>query len=140
MIETAYEISKIYNPEFIKDENNKKLIQILSKVVYEYKNKLNIIDDPNKNFHGSRDFYNLIKSVVKRLKNKKNCNIIDEVFFSIESNYNGIIKQNKCDSSKRIENEFIKEYNPSVINQIKFNKFHVKQFIENNINDNECRF
>jgi len=140
MIETANEITKIYNPSFIKDENNKKLIQILSNVIYEYKNKLNISGDPNKNFHGSRDFYNLIKSIVKRLNNKKNYNIIDEVFFSIECNYNGIIKQKECNSSKRIEEEFIKQYNPSLKNEIKFNKFHIEECIANNINENENRF
>ena len=84
MINTAYEISKVYSKSFITDENNKKLLEILSEVVYKYKLKLNNEQDPNKNFHGTRDYYNLIKSVVRNIINKKDCNPIHEVFFSLK--------------------------------------------------------
>ena len=138
MINTAYEISKIYSKSFIADENNAKLLKILSEVVYKYKLKLNNEQDPNKNFHGTRDFYNLIKSVVRNITNKKDCNPINEVFFSIESNYNGLLKQNECVSTRELEKEFIKNY--PFENQNNFNIFNIRQLIGNNIIENESRF
>ena len=72
-----------------------------------YKLKLNNEKDENKNFHGTRDYYNLIKSVVRNILNKKDCNPIEEVFLSIESNNNGLLKQNECCSAKALEKEFI---------------------------------
>jgi len=62
----------------------------------------------------------------------------DEVFLSIESNYNGLIKENDSFSSKTIEKEFIKYY--PLQNQNKFNKFNIMKLIRNNIKDNESRY
>jgi hypothetical protein len=138
MFKIAVEISKIYNKSFIIEENNEKLLKNLSKAVYNYKLKLNNEKDENKNFHGTRDYYNLIKSVVRNILNKNDCNPIEEVFFSIESNYNGLLKQNECCSAKALEKEFIKNYPKE--NQNKFNIFSIRQLIANNINDNESRF
>ena len=57
--------------------------------------------------------------------NKKDCNLIDEVFFSIECNYNGLFKSNESSSSKAIEKELIKNY--PLENENKFNKFNIIQ-------------
>ena len=138
MYNTAVEISKIYSKSFIADESNENLLKNLSEVVFNYKLKLNNEKDENKNFHGTRDYYNLIKSVVRNILNKKDCNPIEEVFFSIESNYNGLLKQNECYSAKALEKEFIKKY--PIENQNKFNIFNIRELIANNINDNESRF
>ena len=142
MIETANELSRIYNKTFIIDENNSKLINNLSKVVYRYKKKLNDIKDPNRYFHGTRDFYNMIKTVVRNIikKNDKNLNpnILQEAFFSVECNYNGLIINNESSSSKSIENELIKLY--PLEKNLKVNQFNIMDCIINNINDFESRF
>ncbi len=138
MIDTAFEISKIYSKSFITEEKYENLIKYLSKAVYKYKKGLFESKDINRNFHGTRDFYNLIKSVVRNILNKKDCNLIDEVFFSIECNYNGLFKNNESSSSKAIEKELIKNY--PLENENKFNKFNIIQLITNNIKDNESRY
>jgi hypothetical protein len=64
----------------------------LSEAVFNYKSNLNKEKDENKNFHEIRDYYNLIELIVRKILNKKDCNPIEEVFFLIESNYNGLLK------------------------------------------------
>ena len=61
MFDTANEIVKIYDSLFVDKEENKKLIKDISQAVYKYKIYLNQSLNNNKYFHGSRDFYNLIK-------------------------------------------------------------------------------
>ena len=140
MINTAFEISKIYSKFFIQEDKNKNLIIHLVKSVYQYKNRLNKNKDKNKNFHGTRDFYYLIKNIVRNIIKKQNTNfdIYDEVFFAIESNYNGLFKNNESSASKAIETEFIK-FNPIEKKNI-FNKYNTIDLIEDNIKDNERRY
>ena len=142
MIQTAKELCSVYNKNFYIDDINQKLINSLSKVVYRYKKKLNDISDINRNFHGTRDFYNLIKSVVRNIMKKKEkniqVNILEEAFFSIECNYNGLIQYNESSSSKAIEKEMLKIYSSET--NLKTNKFNIMDCIKNNINDFECRF
>ena len=83
MIDTAFEISKNYSKSFITEEKYEKLLKYLSKAVYKYKKGLLDSKDPNRYFHGTRDFYHLIKSVVRNILNKKECYLINESFFSI---------------------------------------------------------
>ena len=140
MLNTALEISKIYSKYFIQEEKNKNLINYLVKAVYRYKSGLNTIKDKNRNFHGTRDFYYLIKTLVRNIlsKQSKNLNIFDEVFFAIESNYNGLFKNNESSASKAIETEFIK-FNPIEKTNV-LNKFNTMELISNNIKDNESRY
>ncbi len=138
MIDTAFEISKNYSKSFITEEKYEKLLKDLSKAVYKYKKRLLDSKDPNRYFHGTRDFYHLIKSVVRNILNKKECDLINEAFFSIESNYNGLLKNNECFSSKEIEREFIKNY--SLENKTQFNKFDIIHFIRNNIKNSDNRY
>ena len=140
MINTAFEISKIYSKYFIQEEKNKNLLNHLVKSVYKYKTGLNLNKDKNRNFHGTRDFYYLIKTLVNNITKKQNTNfnIYDEVFFAIESNYNGLFKNNESSASKAIESEFIK-FNP-IEKKIKLNIFSTMELIKNNIKDNESRY
>ena len=139
MINTAFEISKIYNKSFIQEDKNKNLINHLVKSIFKYKNGLNSSKDKNKNFHGTRDFYYLIKTLVRNIIKKQNTNfnIYDEIFFAIESNYNGLFKNNESSASKAIESEFIKNYPTE---KKKLNKFTTSELISNNIKDNESRY
>ena len=73
--------------------------------------KLNNEQYTNKNFHGTRDYYNLIKSVLTTFTNKKDCNCINEVFFSIEIYYLGSLFE---------EDKFNKVYSTKVITKIKY--------------------
>ena len=140
MINTASEISKIYSKSFIQEEKNKNLLNHLVKSVHKYKTGLNFSKDKNRNFHGTRDFYYLIKTLVSNIikKQNTNINIFDEVFFAIESNYNGLFKNNESSASKAIESEFIK-FNPIEKRKI-FNKFSTMELIKNNIKNNESRY
>ena len=140
MIDTAFEISKIYSNSFILDEKNKNLLTHLVKSVYKYKNRLNSSLDINKNFHGTRDFYYLIKNLVNNIIKKQGTSfdLYDEVFFAIESNYNGLYKNNESSASKAIESEFNKS---NIIENKKiFNKFSTIELIKSNIKDNESRY
>ena len=51
-------------------KDNEELFQILSQTYYQYRNKKALTEF--KDFHGNRDFYNLIKDAMKYLKEEKN--------------------------------------------------------------------
>ena len=140
MINTAYAISKIYSKYFIIEEKNKNLLNHLVKSVFKYKNGLNVAKDKNKNFHGTRDFYYLIKTLVNNIIKKQGTkfDIYNEIFFSIESNYNGLYKNNESCASKGIEAEFLKSN--TIETKQKLNKFTTFELIKNNIKDNESRY
>ena len=140
MVNTAFEISKIYSKFFIQEDKNKNLLNHLVRAVYKYKNDLNKNKDINRNFHGTRDFYSLIKTFVNNIIKKQGTNfdLYNEVFFAIESNYNGLYKNNESSASKAIESEFIK-FNP-IEKKKKLNIFSTIELIKKNIKDNESRY
>lgn len=140
MKNTAYEISRIYSKTFISEDKNKNLLNSLVESVYKYKNGLNINKDKNRNFHGTRDFYYLIKTLVSNIIKKQNTsfNIYDEIFFAIESNYNGLYINKESSASRAIESELIKRNPFETKNNL--NKYSTIDLIKRNIKDNESRY
>ena len=69
MKETAFQITKIYDKEFhIKYST---LLEKLTSSIFNYNQYLKTVDAEAINFHGARDFYNLIKTFTKKLLSNK---------------------------------------------------------------------
>ena len=128
---TAIIIAKSYDNKLNKYST---FFNNLAEVYYKYKfylktNKTNYID-----FHGSRDFYNLIKIAARKLRTLGNATdeeLIEIGLNSIERNFGGLdfsIKQTK---------EIFGEFYP--INE-KLDEYKVMECIQNNINDKESRY
>ena len=142
LIDTALSIAESYEQRLIQDY--KIYFEYLASTYFEYKEKLknNFFDfeknDNNKNiseFHGTRDFYHLIKTASKLFINNKFTkeiydieNILNE---SIERNFGGL------DNSIKIFKKLFKKYVPN-INEI--NEYDVMNCIKNNIQDPTSRY
>ena len=107
MNKTASYITNIYDKTFSQKYND--IIQNLSKVIFEYNLYLKDIHAEFINFHGTRDFYNLIKTTAKKIRDKVHKDEIESALFSIECNYNGI-SRNGVDSADYIKNKFKELY------------------------------
>jgi len=96
LIDTANTIATGINDE-IKTNDYDKVIENLAKSYYKYKKllleKYVIFYD----FHGARDFYNLIKIAARMLKSKKNS--IEIAMESIERNFGGLELEDKGDNN-----------------------------------------
>lgn len=109
MKDTALQITNVYDKAF--SIHYSELIEKLTRALFNYNLYLKNISAEQINFHGARDFYNLIKIVAKKIleQNSKGENIILQAFFAIESNYNGIFR-NGVNSADLIKKEFKKIY------------------------------
>ena len=137
MRDTAMKITDIYDKAF--SLNYGDLIEKLTKAVFNYNVFLNKISAEQINFHGARDFYNLIKTVTKKIleRNIREETGIVPAFLSIETNYNDIIRNGK-NSSKLIKEEFKKLY-PEANNAEK-EDFGIVECIKNNLNEEDSRY
>ena len=134
MYETALKISNIYDNKLSRDYSG--LIEKLINAVFSYNHYLKEINAEQINYHGTRDFYNLIKILTKKIleKDSKEETGISPAFFSIECNYNGI-SINGIIPSEWIKKEFKKLYNISEIEE-----FGILECIKNNIMDVDSRY
>ena len=106
----------------------------LAEVYYKYKfflktNKTNYVD-----FHGSRDFYNLIKIAARKLRQMGNATeeeLVEIGLNSIERNFGGL------DFSIKQAKKYFSEFYP--INK-QIEEYKVMNCIQNNINDKESRY
>ena len=137
MTDTALKITNIYDSKFSKDYST--LIEKLTKAVFNYNYYLKNTNAEQKNFHGTRDFYNLIKTLTKKIleKGNKEESGIMPAFFAIESNYNGIIR-NGVNPVVWIKNEFIKLYPEA--NFVEKEEFGIISCIKNNITEVDSRY
>ena len=134
LIETAQKISESYGDELIYYQD---YINELAKSYFLFKES-NKNEIQNKDFHGTRDFYNLIKITSKQFKNaisqNKNldentiCNILNN---SIERNFGGL--PNTVLKFKSIIKEKYKNINV-------VSNYDVKKAIQDNINDDKSRY
>ena len=131
MYKTASHITNIYDKAFC--YKYEELLINLSKVIYNYNSYLNDIHSEFINFHGTRDFYNLIKTTAKKIIEKAHNDEIESALFSIESNYNGVTKNEGFDSADFIKTKF-KEFYPNFQGK---DKFGIEECIKNNILDEE---
>ena len=129
IIETAENIAKSYeeNDDNYYERYGNILIN-LSKAYYKYISNKQNENDENQYFHGSRDFYSLIKSIINDIiKNKNKLNeldkekkqeLIDEIIeINIERNFGGL---------------------PNSINDFKY--YYYEKYRKNNYDVRECIF
>ena len=138
--ETAYKITDIYDKTF--SITYKKLLDDLVSIIYEYNNELKASSSEQIFFHGARDFYNLIKTVTKKILENSSEKLCDEknklksALFAIESNYNGIIRDGKNSSSDEIKNKF-----KDIYAQAKdIPDFGLVECIKNNLESDDSRY
>ena len=135
MKETAFQISNVYDKTF--SILNKELLENLTKVVFNYNLHLKNIKDKQFFFHGTRDFYNLIKTVTKKIlyKDFEEKSELKSALFSIECNYNGITR-NGVNSAEFIKKQFKNIY-PDASD---IDNFGIVKCIKNNLNDDDTRY
>ena len=141
LIFTALEIVKSYHVKLVHDY--KIYFEFLARTYFEYKNKLknepydfDIQNNRNlREFHGSRDFYYLIKIASKLLVKsefpKDNYEINNIINETIERNFGGL------ENSIKIFKQIFKKYVPN-INEIK--EYNVMDCIKDNIIDTTSRY
>ena len=137
MKETALKITNIYDKYF--SIKYKELIEKLTESIFKYNLYLEDVGAEQINFHGTRDFYYLIKTLTKRILDKNNNEEtgVTQALSSIESNYNGI-SRNGQNSSDWIKKEFKKNY--LTANDAEKSDFGIIECIKMNLNDNDSRY
>ncbi len=137
MKDTAMQITKIYDKTFSIFYSD--LIDKLTKSVFNYNLYLKKISAEQLNFHGARDFYNLIKTLTKKIleKNSREETGIIPALFSIETNYNGIMR-NGVNSASLIKKEFKKLYPEA--NDVEKEEFGIVECIKSNLNEEDSRY
>ena len=115
--ETAETISKTYDDNLA--NKNKEFFSNLAETYNNYKEELKINYIKNEEFHGSRDFYHLIKNSMKSLlikaRNTRNIEIDEQVkqttgVDSLERNFGGLEFDKENTSLIVIKKEFKKKY------------------------------
>ena len=144
VIQTGKEIIKSYEE---KGENYsgeyENIIVEISKAYYEFISTKKQQNDENQYFHGSRDFYSLIKLIINEIiKNKKELEVdnkeiknelINKICLnSIERNFGGL--EDSVDEFKRL---YLKQKLDSINN---IGKYDIFKCIKENINDNSSRY
>ena len=141
LVETANSIAEALNSEL--SNNYKDFFETLANTYYRYiQFNQNSIQE-NKDFHGNRDFYNLIKIAMRELiekrqdlpKNEKK--ILTEIgLLSLNRNFGGL--ENSNENIKKI---FIDEYGYKFDRNINYNKkFSILDAIKKNILDPNSRY
>ena len=144
---TAYTIAESYNEKLAKD--NADLFKALANTYHDYKEKLKTEYTFKEDFHGSRDFYHLIKTAMRILLKKKKEDydlIVDENvkqeigIISIERNFAGL--EIKTSAQKSISSlEIIKNIFKKYFKNCDTSKnYKVLQTICDNIKDKDSRY
>ena len=132
---TALTIAKNIFEDIEKIDNYKKLIENLTKSYFEYKKFIQNYCGSNYNFHGLRDFYNLIKITAKSLKNKESNKSIEKIaMVSIERNFGGFESNfggnNLCSSIQKFK-EIFRSIQNSYVEDV--DKYDIFSCIKNNL-------
>ena len=136
---TAQIIAESYNYGLAQE--NKELFENLAKIYNKYKDILNKHYTKKEDFHGSRDFYHLIKNAMKSLL-KYDCQIDENIteniaIESIERNFGGLEIKEKSISSLEIIKGCMKELYPKCAAN---KNYDVLKRIQENINDKDSRY
>ena len=140
--QTAQTIADSYNVQLA--QKHKDLFENLAITYYYYKEKLSKYRK-KEDFHGSRDFYHLIKNAMRSLLNyalsKKIIDIDDHIKLtigidSLERNFGGLEFDDGKTSLEIIKFIFKMKYGSIIINK----KYDVLKRIKENINDNQSRY
>ncbi len=134
---TALTIAESYDNDL--SENYGELFKNLASTYYEYKLNLNA-KNKFQEFHGTRDFYHLIKNTSNKIRDMNNPDdnsIIEIGVQCLERNFGGISKlEGNKNSIKVIEEIFKKRYD----NVNAKNEYEVMECIKRNIEDKEGRY
>ena len=133
LINTAKQISDSYGIN--KGENENKFFENIGKSYFNYQNNYNY-EIPN--FHGARDFYNLIKYCSQQIKDKNknelvNNELIEIAKNGIERNFGGL-----KNSIEKFENLFLNNYENKI--ELDYNNINLIEHIENNISETNSRY
>ena len=139
---TSLTIAESYNPHLAQE--NLDLFEALANVYFKYKIELKTNYPDKKEYHGSRDFYHLIKIAMRQLLEKvlsENNEIDDHIkegigINSIERNFAGLEFDNKISSLKIIKTIFKEKY-PNCDTESNYN---VIEKIRENIKDKDSRY
>ena len=140
---TAQIIAESYNENLAKQ--HREFFETLAITYYKYKEKLIKEYTIKEEFHGSRDFYHLIKNAAREIIKKSNeqKNEIDEQskkmigINCLERNFGGL----EFDKGKKTSLEIIKEIYKDKYEDIPITKkYDILQKIKENINDPESRY
>ena len=151
IIETGMEIAKSYEEEGeFYSQKYQIIIQRLSKAYYNFINKKKKINDENQYFHGSRDFYCLIKSVMNDIisnkskfdeyennerEEKKNKLLNTICLNNIMRNFAGL-----KDSIEDFKSYFFEGYEDNDLIKNNENKYNLMKCLQDNINDDNSRY
>ena len=142
---TAQTIAESYNIDLAQNNNNKDLFEALANTYFEYKEELSKNYTIKEDFHGSRDFYHLIKSAMRSLlrnaEEEKEYNIDQHVketigVESLERNLGGLEFDNGISSLEIVKSIFKRTYENCPVGK----KYDVIKRIKENINDKGCRY
>ena len=149
VIQTGKEIAKSY--EKIEENFNSQqyydLIIKLSRAYYKFICNKKKMQDINQFFHGSRDFYSLIKSIMKDIiKNKNNLDnlsqkedrnkLLNDICLNqISRNFNGL--ENSIDE---FNSYFLEDFEKIFYSINKDYNYDFKKCIQDNINDKDSRY
>ena len=139
--ETAMAIAEALDKDIADRNSNffKTLAQTYSNYMEDIQNSIT----ENKNFHGNRDFYNLIKTATKELterkeelnKDKKRV-LTEAALHAFDRNFSGLE-----DSNTKIKRMFRDLYKPDYEIRVEFDKpFLVWDAIKKNISDSNTRY
>ena len=140
---TSQTIAQSYNPHIAQD--NEDLFEALAEVYYKYKINLKKNYPRKQEYHGSRDFYHLVKIVMRQLMTKiiteQNSEIDNHIkeslgINSIERNFAGLEFDNNNSSLKIIKTIFKEKY-PTCDTE---SNYKVIDKIRENIKDKESRY
>ena len=140
---TAQTIAESYNLNLARE--NKDLFDALANTYHEYKETLKTQYTIKEDFHGSRDFYHLIKTAMRQLLQKKeedfdlkiDENVKQEVgISSIERNFAGLEFEGGMTSLEIIKKIFKKRFPNCDVRK----EYNVLKTICNNIKDKDSRY
>ena len=142
LIDTSETIAKTYDETLA--NKNKEFFSNLAETYNNYKEELKNYTK-FEDFHGSRDYYHLIKNSMKSLlikaKNTRNIEIDEQVkqtsgLDSLERNFGGLEIDKENTSLVMIKKEFKKKYENIFVQK----KYDVLKRIEENISDKQSRY
>ena len=141
LIKTANTIAKDIYEEADKNSSFNNLIKNLTKSYFDYKIHLKKYYASDYDFHGLRDFYNLIKITANALKNNDDKKSLESIAMcSIERNFGGLelVKDGKAFSSTKKYKEIFSDHQKIFMDNL--DKYDVFSCIKNNIENDNNRY
>ena len=142
LISSAMAISYNIYERLEKDKQYKVLIENLAKSFLNYKNYIKLNNALYKDFHGSQDFFYLIKTIAREIKNNEYKRTYENIAMeSIERNFGGLkfieIKNSLLTSSQKFKEIFIENQKCTDEN---INDCNILSYLKKNLENDYNRF